>query len=197
MDGKLDLRVPASSTPATSKEDYTHIRSFWLISPIQSTRSGSALLPCLSFLYMTDWLPDSFPFYFEREAGEGPSNFSSISSVWIHGSQKWWTSFVHLNTFRSPFPCADSPADDLTLLFKWERKQVVDNSRRIQLDKRGSSKTWTENWEGKKGIIGRPPERSKWIINADPNLKTPDAISGMESNVTPPHTHTREPSFGT
>jgi hypothetical protein len=28
MDGKLDLPVPASSTPATSKEDYTHIRSF-------------------------------------------------------------------------------------------------------------------------------------------------------------------------
>jgi hypothetical protein len=68
MDGKLDLPVPASSTPATSKEDYTHIRSFWLISPIQSTRSGSTLRPCTYLFfpfYMTDWLLDSFLFIFD------------------------------------------------------------------------------------------------------------------------------------
>jgi hypothetical protein len=71
MAGPLLIVVPASSsTPATSKEDYTHIRSFWLISPIQSTQSGSlavstwsSFFPLLFSFYMSDYSTSFFFLY--------------------------------------------------------------------------------------------------------------------------------------
>ena len=47
---------------STPKEDYTHIRSLWLISPIQSTRSGSSALSLYLSSLLYDYRSRSFSF---------------------------------------------------------------------------------------------------------------------------------------
>jgi hypothetical protein len=204
MDGKLDLPVPASSTPATSKEDYTHIRSFWLISPIQSTRSGSTLRPCTYLFFPFIWLTDYyilflffFIFDFRKKRENGHQNSPQSPSLPFFKiqtepkSDEPRSSTSNRFTFAMRrFTCGWSYA--IIQMSQTGRKTIVKiiwtrQTRAVGKKEKKKEKTlgkgnnWTTTWT------------SRWIINVDPNLKLECNIGcGIECYPPPPNTHTHE-----